>query len=104
MANVTFISDKISRIAAEQIEIPDKLNAVAALLENEYGLRVNFCRIFGKRWSYVAGDRQMEFALNRIRLNQQYGIIYVQNKRLSEDDLERILQALTQFLAKNSNE
>jgi len=92
------ISEKISQAADSWFEMPDKLNAIAALLENEYGLRVNFCRIFGKRWSFVAGDRQLEFAPIRKQLSPQYGIFYLQNIQLAEGDMQTILQALTQFL------
>lgn len=84
--------------------MPDKLNAIAALLENEYGLRVNFCRIFGKRWSYVAGDRQLEFAPIRRQLSPQYGIFYLQNSQLAEDDMQTILQAITQFMTELDHE
>jgi len=92
------ISEKISQAAGKYFEIPDKLNAVAALLENEYGLRINFCRIFGKRWSYVAGDRQLEYAPIRRQLSPQYGIFYLESSQLTEGDRQTVLHALTQLL------
>jgi len=98
VANAMSISEQILQAADSRLEMPDKLNAIAALLDHEYGLRVNFCRIFGKRWSFVAGDRQLEFAPIRRQLSPQYGIFYLQNSQLAEADLQAILEALTQFL------
>jgi hypothetical protein len=91
------ISEKIYQVADSYYTIPDKLNAIAELLENEYGLRVNFCRIFGKRWSYVAGDRQLEFAPVRKQLSPRYGIFYIQSIQLTDSELANILQALTHY-------
>lgn len=97
------ISEKILRTADSKTELPDKLNAIAGLLQEECGMSINFCRIFGKRWSYVAGDRQLEFVSLRRQLNPEYGIFYAQNNQIDDKTMQEILDILNQILTEPSN-
>ncbi|HRU46408.1 MAG TPA: hypothetical protein P5078_04395 [Candidatus Marinimicrobia bacterium] len=98
------ISKEILQSAASQTNLPDKLNAIARKLEEEYGLQVNFCKIYGKRWSYVAGDRNLEFAPQRRQLTSRYGIFYKQNDQINPDKMNEIFTALTQILTEIEND
>jgi len=97
------IFDKISQVADSQIAMSDKLNAIAAWLIKEYELQVNFCRIFGKRWSFISGDRNLKFAPLRRQLCPKYGLFYEQNDNLDDQTFEKILLALTRILTKIDN-
>lgn len=48
-----------------------------AFIEREYGIRVQFCRIFGRRWAYFSGpdDGDAVIPLRRIELLPGWGII-----------------------------
>ncbi|HPC36542.1 MAG TPA: hypothetical protein P5268_04895 [Candidatus Marinimicrobia bacterium] len=98
------ISKEISQSAESQIKLPDKLNAVAAFLEKEYDFQVNFCKIYGKRWSYVAGNRDLEFAPQRRQLTPRFGIFYKQNDEINPDKMNEIFTALTQILTEIEND
>ena len=98
------ISEKILQATESRTELPDKLDAVAALLEKEYDLHVNFCRIFGQRWSYVAGDRTLAFVPVSRQLSPQYGIFYGQNNYIDDKIMEEILHTIKQILMEPEDE
>ena len=104
MANAMSISDKILHATENTTDLPARLNAIFRLLQKEYGLRVNFCRIFGKRWSYVAGDRTLAFVPVSRQLSPQYGIFYEQNNNIDDRLMEEILQTIKHILMETENE
>ena len=98
------ISKEILQSAASQTNLPDKPNAPPGNPPPPYGLQVNFCKIYGKRWSYVAGDRNLEFAPQRRQLTSRYGIFYKQNDQINPDKMNEIFTALTQILTEIEND
>ena len=41
----------------------------------DYGTTLAICEIFGKRWSFLAGNGDSLYAGVRIQLNEKYGLI-----------------------------
>jgi hypothetical protein len=77
MANGISISDRIRGILTSGGGLKEVLDDTWTLVEREYGIRVQFCRIFGKRWSYFSGpdDGDAVVASQRIELLPGWGII-----------------------------
>jgi hypothetical protein len=67
----------ISEILTPGRGLKEALELTGALIEHEYGIRVQFCRIFGKRWAYFSGpdDGEAVIPLHRIELLPEWGII-----------------------------
>ncbi len=51
------------------------LNKLCQDIHEQYGISLAVCKIFGKRWSYVAGNGDTLYAGVRIRINEDYGLI-----------------------------
>jgi hypothetical protein len=58
---------------------------------HQYGITLAICEIFGKRWSFIAGNGDSLYAGERIRLNEKYGLIAdVIPETIKEDLLGRL--------------
>ncbi len=75
MANATFLFDDIVGVFERQVERKQQLDELAVLLKMECGIAVYFCRIIGARWSFVAGDRSLDIPEQRIKLNENWGLM-----------------------------
>ncbi|PIS27919.1 MAG: hypothetical protein COT43_08020 [Candidatus Marinimicrobia bacterium CG08_land_8_20_14_0_20_45_22] len=73
------LTNKISHTIQDSIELKKRLITLTEKLKNEFGVDVCFCEIFGKRWSYVAGNQTIGFPHRRIRLNDKIGLIIGEN-------------------------
>jgi len=51
------------------------LNRFCEEIYRDYGITLAICEIFGKRWSYLAGNGDSLYAGDRIQLNEKYGLI-----------------------------
>ncbi len=74
-----------------------KLARVADLVKKEYGVNIWFAEILGKRWSYIAGQREGEISLfpsDRIRLNKRFGIVSNRWKEIPVTERGKILSSL----------
>ncbi len=104
MVNVTSICDRLRQINTANEPLTQRLSAMLELLQRETGLRGYFCQIWGKRWSYVAGDITLAFAPVRRQLSPRYGIFYEQNSNIDDKLMEEILQTIKQILMETENE
>lgn len=83
------ICDKAAALIRESASLATGLAAVAAVLEAEHGLRVSFCRRFGRRWSHVAGSPGAVLPEARIELAPGWGVI-VENDALTDEEWREI--------------
>ncbi len=51
------------------------LNKLCQDIHEQYGISLAVCKIFGKRWSYVAGNGDTLYAGVRVQINDFYGLI-----------------------------
>ena len=75
MESETYIFDKIKKIRDDDIELKDKLNQVAGLLNEKWNISICFCQIIGnKRWSFFAG-LEVLFAGLKEKINDHWGFM-----------------------------
>ena len=55
--------------------LKDRLNEIAREVKSVYGIKVFFCEITGNRWSFFAGDKNLDIPEHRIFLNDNYGMM-----------------------------
>lgn len=51
------------------------LNKLCQDIHEQYGISLAVCKIFGKRWSYIAGTGEILYAGVRVQINDFYGLI-----------------------------
>ena len=56
-----------------------KLEDVAGDIYEKYGIRIAFCEIFGKRWSWFAGNGQCFISQKRMKISEDLGVIVEEN-------------------------
>lgn len=86
---MTSICDRCAALLREGASLEAGLAAVATVLEAEHGTRVSFCRLFGRRWSHVAGSPGAVLPEARIELAPGWGVI-VENNALTEAEWREI--------------
>ena len=59
----------------KNISMEKQLDEIAIDLESKYGIKVFFCKIIGNRWSFFAGDKDLDIPEHRISLNDNYGMM-----------------------------
>jgi len=59
----------------EIISLKDQLNEIAENLKAKYGVKVFFCEIIGKRWSFYAGDMTLDIPDHRFSLTSGLGMM-----------------------------
>ena len=52
----------------------ERLREISRILSEDFHIEVYFCKIYGKRWSYVAGNKSIILLKSRYRLNDDFGI------------------------------
>lgn len=84
---------------------PDKqLQILADRLKQDYGARVWFVRILGKRWSHVAGDLPegpVDGCIQQIPLAKNYGMV-IQTKGNLRETQFRLIKMLIDMKVLNS--
>ena len=53
----------------------EELNEVCKTILREQGVRCYFCEIIGKRWSFLAGDKDIIAAPVRYMINDKLGVL-----------------------------
>lgn len=86
---MTSISEKVAALLREATSPEAGLAAAAAFLERERRTRVSFCRLFGRRWSHVAGSPGAVLPEARIELAPGWGAI-VENDALTDVEWQEI--------------
>jgi hypothetical protein len=68
----------------------NKFDGIAWEIYDKYGVKVVFCKIFGKRWSWFAGFDEYFVTKKKILISENLGVIL--DKDLLEEDLFNELQ------------
>ena len=82
---MTSICDTVAACIREGATLAAGLATAATVLEAERGTRVSFCRLYGRRWSHVAGSPGAVLPEARIGLAPGWGVI-VENNALTETE------------------
>lgn len=94
MANETFISKNLEQyLQNKELTLKEKLTKTANLLQQDWNMKINFCKLFKKRWSFFAGTDELIIPEKKIIINQDYGII-VENNTLTDQQWEEVIQLL----------
>ncbi len=84
MVNETSIFEQAQAIFLSNETVITRLNRLADLMSVDKSMKVSFCEIFGKRWSFVAGSRETPSFDQKITLSDHYGIL-VEGDLLSDE-------------------
>lgn len=79
----------------------EKLNQVAAFVKKKYGIHIRFAEILGKRWSYIAGEKEDIFILpltERIKVNERFGLIADRWEEIPERERNNLFSLLQRML------
>ena len=74
------------QLVSGNVELPfrTKLTMIAKELSIYFNTEIYFCKIKGKRWSFVAGSGDTVYGSNRFQLNETWGVI--SDRELPQDD------------------
>lgn len=89
----------------EDSGLVDSLNRLALLASRDFGVRLWFVEIFGRRWSYVAGEmpeRPPGRDIQRIELVGNIGLVSDSWERLSEAYRARLVEFLNRLISERS--
>lgn len=75
MVKEIYICKELQKISNSNKPLKDKLNGIAKLIYENYEIKLNFCEIFGNRWSFYAGFNDLIVAEERIRISDNFGIL-----------------------------
>lgn len=67
----------------------EKLECIAQEIYEKYDIKIAFCEIFGKRWSWFAGTHECFISHKRMRISEDLGVI-VEDKCLGESFLKEL--------------
>lgn len=71
------------------------LGEIATFLENEYGIKAYFCKIAGKRWAFLNGNKNVDIPRHRIRLDNDTGLIVESLENIDDEKWKIILNTVT---------
>ena len=78
-----------------------KLIYVADLVKEKYNVSIWFAEILGKRWSYIAGQKEGEISLlppERIELNERFGIVSDMWGKIPVNERESLISSLKETI------
>lgn len=96
------------RTVATELEdsgLVDSLNRIALFASRDFGVRLWFVEILGRRWSYVAGEmpeRPARRDVRRIELAGGIGLVSNSWERLSEAYRARLVEFLNRLISERS--
>ncbi|MGM0612808.1 MAG: hypothetical protein ACQESM_04770 [Bacteroidota bacterium] len=88
------MSSKIPELFQQDKPRDKILEEVCEYLKQAYSVKAYFCKIFGKRWAFYAGDRHIEIPRNRFELNKNYGLMVESIDHLDEKHWNEIVQKI----------
>jgi len=91
-------------ISISENRLTKKLNQMAALMKRKYGIHVRFAEILGKRWSYIAGEKEDTLTLSltkRIKINERFGLITDRWEEIPEKERNSLFLLLQRMLKKD---
>lgn len=90
MENGTYFCKGLSEILSIK-KTKERLEKVALLFKEKEGIKLNFCRIYGKRWAYYAGDPDLVIPEKKLPINEHFGLI-IENNTLDDKTWEALLK------------
>ncbi len=84
-------------ISISKETLTEKFACIADLVKEKYGVNIWFAEILGERWSYIAGQREVEISLlpsERTRLNKRFGIVSDRWEEIPANEREALLSSL----------
>ncbi|NQT09715.1 MAG: hypothetical protein HQ573_00890 [Desulfobacteraceae bacterium] len=78
-----------------------KLIYVADLVKEKYNVSIWFAEILGKRWSYIAGQKEGEISLlppERIELSERFGIVSDMWERIPVNERKKLISSLKETI------
>jgi len=95
MEKGTYIFDDINRIINDNSsgDIRKVFSEISLFLSEKLGIKTYFCKIFTNRWSFFEGVSDSIAAEKRVKINDDYGIIIMDNK-LTDDEWDVIVDKL----------
>ncbi|QSX06310.1 hypothetical protein JYG23_02290 [Sedimentibacter sp. zth1] len=75
----------------------DKLNSIAEFVYQKYNVKINFCQIFGNRWSFYAGSIDLITVQARIKLTDKIGI-FIEDNNLDEHVWNELLSDIKKVI------
>jgi len=93
---------RIVKAATRDLKLINSLNAIALLARKDFGVRLWFVEILGRRWSYIAGEmpeQPPQSNIQRIELENNIGLVSDSWERLSEGDRSKLVEFLNHCIA-----
>lgn len=87
--------DQAEILLSQGETLQEGLNALAEFIQSKNNCHISFCQIFGKRWSFEAGDKQMASFDQKIIISNKWGILV---QGFLSKDWENLLKRLFQDL------
>ena len=87
---------------ASDLELLDALDAVALIAYKDFGIRLWFVEVLGRRWSYMAGEmpeHPPQSDIQRIELERDIGLVSDTWEKLPEDDRAGLVEFLNRLIS-----
>ncbi len=76
-----------------------KFMEITELIKKEYNVNIWLVEILGKRWSYIAGEREDSLLPpERIQLNERFGVVSNNWERIPPEERENIISSLKKII------
>jgi hypothetical protein len=91
MVKETFICEIVNLISHPDTSLKERYENVADFFYTHYEMKIYFCQLFGKRWSFIAGKDDIFCEDKRIILSKKLGII-IENNQFSDDEWKNVIK------------
>lgn len=85
---------EINSIFRQQNSREDILSQLCEFLEKEYRIKAYFCHISGKRWAFMAGNKEVEIPRHRFMLDDDTGLVVERISHLDSETWNEILNKI----------
>lgn len=96
--NATSISENLLKIAGEHSDLKSALDAIAVYLKETSACRVYFGRLYGKRCSFFAGDRELAYAAQACNLTAGFVLYFDQIGKIDRHTWRKIQNTLRKII------
>lgn len=97
MVKETSIFNDFKKIVDSNTEIKDKLNAITKYIFHEYNFKSYFCKIYVSRWSFFAGEEEINLSVKRTKISNELGFI-IEDNNTDDKLLNNIVESLKTLL------
>lgn len=96
MEKGTYICNSLQDILTIE-DVAERLDIVSSLFEEKERIKLNFCRIYGKRWSYIAGSEKLIVPEKKLSINNDYGLI-IENNTLDDRTWDALIKCFRKLV------